>query len=153
MVLAMRTLVLVTVLGSLLAAGCGSGAAESTPDVPVGQFTRKVNAVCTAFDKSIKDLGTPKTLPQLVSYFDRWKPKMQAALLEMRQVPAPSARSARFHGWIDHTNALLGSVDELRDAAARGDAAMVQKMGAELDAQTKALDRTARSLGLSDCTG
>ncbi|MDX6594192.1 MAG: hypothetical protein QOJ13_3388 [Gaiellales bacterium] len=153
MLLSMRAFVVVTLLGSALAAGCGGGAATSTPDVPVGQFTQRANAICVAFDKSIKDLGTPRTLPQLVAYFDRWKPKLQAALVDMRRVPVPLARSDRFHGWVDDTSASLEVVDQIREAAARGDAATVQTKGAELDKETKALDGTARSLGLRDCTG
>jgi hypothetical protein len=153
MVLSMRTLVVTAVLGSMLIAGCGGGLAASAPRVSVGQFTREANAICVAFDKSIKRLGTPKSLPQLVAYFDRWMPKMQEALVDIRRVAVPADRSDRFYGWVDDTGAALAVVDEIREAAAHGDATTVQSKGAELSKQTKALDRTARSLGLTDCTG
>jgi hypothetical protein len=148
----MRAL-LVLVLGSLLAAGCSGSTPPSTAAVPVSDFTRQANAICVEFDRSIKDLGTPRSLPQLVTYFDRWKPKLQAALVDIRRVPVPSDRSERFHRWIEDTSALFATVDSIRDAAARGDAATVQQEGAVLDRRSKALDRTARELGLTDCTG
>jgi len=136
-----------------IAAGCGGGTAASTVEVRVGDFTRQANAICVAFDKSIEDLGKPTTLPQLVRYFDGWKPRLQATLVDIRRVPVPSDRSERFYAWVDETSALLAAVEEIRKTAARGDAASVRDQARALDRKTKALDRTARSLGLDDCTG
>jgi hypothetical protein len=148
----MRTAVIAT-LGCMLAAGCGGGPAATAPEATAARFTREANAICVAFDRNVEDLGTPKSLPQLVTYFDRWKPRLRAALLEIRRVPVPADRSDRFYGWVDDTGALLATVDEIRDAAARGDARTVQSKGAELEKASRSLDRIARSLGLSDCTG
>jgi hypothetical protein len=126
-----------------LAAGCGGSAKED--------FQKQANAICKRYDAKINALGTPSSPADIPQYVEKAIPIIQQGLAELRALKPPQGLEADYKLMLDETEKAVPAARNLADAAAKNDAAAVQKALKEGNAANQKSDRFATKIGLSEC--
>jgi hypothetical protein len=126
-----------------LAAGCGGGGKE--------KFQQQANAICKRYDAKVTALGAPSSPADIPQYVEKAIPIIQQGLVELRALEPPQELASDYNRMLDETAKAIPAARDLGDAAAKNDAAAVQKALNEGSAANKNADRLATKLGLPEC--
>jgi hypothetical protein len=128
-----------------LAPGCGGGGGGKE------KFQKQANAICKRYDAKITALGAPSSPADIPQYIGKAIPIIQQGLVELRALEPPQELASDYNRMLDETAKAIPAARDLGDAAAKNDAAAVQKALNEGSAANKNADRLATKLGLPEC--
>jgi hypothetical protein len=131
---------------ALTVAGCGSGRLSH------GDFVRKADAVCSAYDARVNVLTRPTSYDDIISYVETTLPLYVAALDELRALQPPAADEAAVKAWLAANRKVEMAVKNLREAAMRHDPAATNDASAAVQAASLASRKAAAALGLKVCS-
>lgn len=133
----MRRIVIVTLL-SIFAVACG-GSDKKT--IPLADYIKRTDAVCSKYDKEIAKLPESKTTADQVKVIDQGVKIEKRQLNELRDLPDPATKAKDFAKLYDDLEARFDDLDK--------------KTAAELDAMKedpmKDLNQRAKDLGFTVC--
>jgi hypothetical protein len=149
-------MLLLTMLGVVIATGCGSQGGRHGPTAPIMTpvaFRARVNGICRGFHVKAASLGTPRTLAQAVEWIDRARPLDIAEGVRLGAVRPPEAEAVAYRRWIASVGPALQLAGRLRKAAAARDMRRFRVLAALSVRRQRSYDAIARSIGLDDCVG
>jgi hypothetical protein len=125
------------------AAGCGGGGN--------GDFKAQAKAICKRYNAKITALGTPSSPADIPQYVEKAVPLIQQGVAELRALEPPQELAADYNRMLDETEKAIPAARALGQAAAKSDAAGVQKALKEGNAANQNSDRLATKIGLTEC--
>jgi hypothetical protein len=133
-------------LAALALAGCGGGRLSH------GDFVRRADAVCAAYDERVQLLTRPNGYGGVVAYVDRTLPLYVAALDRLRALKPAAADEAGVRAWLRANERVVAAVRRLRRAALQKDPAATNDAATAVQAASLASRRAAAALGLETCS-
>ncbi|MBV8256249.1 MAG: hypothetical protein JOZ56_09185 [Actinobacteria bacterium] len=131
---------------ALALAGCGGGRLSH------GDYVRRADAVCRAYDAKVQLLTRPKGYDGIVSYVDRTLPLYVAALDKLKALSPAAGDDAAVKAWLRADARVVTEVRRLRDAAMKKDPAATNDASTAVQAASLASRRAASALGLQVCS-
>jgi hypothetical protein len=131
---------------ALTVTGCGGGRLSH------GDFVRRADAVCSAYDAQVNLLTRPTSYDDVTAYVEMTLPLYVAALDKLRALEPPSADRAAVKAWLASTAKVEAAMRRLRDAAMRHDPAATNDASEAVQAASLASRKAAASLGLEVCS-
>jgi hypothetical protein len=131
---------------ALTLAGCGSGRLSH------GDFVRKADAVCSAYQAKVEILTHPTSYDDVIAYVEKTLPLYVAALDKLRALEPPPSDEAAVKVWLAANRKVEAAVENLREAAMRHDPAATNDASAAVQAASLASRKTAAALGLAVCS-
>ena len=138
---------LVAVLAASVLAGCGGDDRLSK-----AEFAKRGNAICTAYNKKVKALGSPDSMAEIPDYVDRAIPLLDDARKQLSALEPPTDYEKDFDAYVSAADGAKAHARELAAAASENDQQALQRVAAEADRDKKASDAAARRVGLTTCT-
>jgi hypothetical protein len=131
---------------ALALAGCGGGRLSH------GDFVRKADAVCSAYDAKVNVLTRPASYDDVIAYVEKTLPLYVAALDQLHALEPPAADEAAVKAWLAANRKVETAVRTLREAAMRHDPAATNDASAAVQAASLASRKAAAALGLKVCS-
>jgi len=146
-----RTVLFLTAssLAALALAGCGGGGAGDT--LTKAEFVAQANVICKDYDARITALGEPSTIEDLVGLAEKAKPLAEEAVASLRALKPPAELQGSYDEYLATGGANIEFLAKLGEAASSGDAAAIQKVGTEAQANADKAHGIAGKLGLTEC--
>jgi hypothetical protein len=135
-------------LALLLAAGCGGGGGDR---LSKEEFQKQANATCTKYEAKLNAIGRPTSPADVKAYVEKGIPVIQQGLAELRALKPPEGMQGDYERMLTEVEKSIPAARQLGEAAAKNDAAAVQKALAAGNAASAAADDAAKSLGLTGC--
>lgn len=133
--------------GALLLAGCGGGGSLSH-----GDFTKRADAVCTAFRASAERIARPRTYADIVAYVKQTRPLYEAARLKLAALKPPPKDEPVVRRWLAADKRISQALDDLGNAALRHDFPAVTAAANRIQAEGVESRHAAQELGLQVCS-
>jgi hypothetical protein len=133
--------------GALLLAGCGGGGRLSH-----GDFTKRADAVCTAFRSSTERIARPRTYADIVAYVKKTRPMYEAARLKLAALKPPAKDEPAVKRWLAADKRISQALGDLGDAALRHDFPAVTAAANRIQAEGVESRHAAQELGLQVCS-
>ena len=133
--------------GVLVLAGCGAGGR-----LPHGDFTKRADAVCTAFRSSTERIARPRTYADIVAYVKKTRPLYEAARLELVALKPPAKDEPLVRRWLAADKRISDALRDLGDAALRHDFPAVTAAANGIQAEGVGSRHAAQQLGLRVCS-
>ena len=139
-------LLLLAAAGALATAGCGGGGRLSH-----GDFAKRADAVCAAFQASTQRIARPRTYNDIVAYVAKTRPLYEAARIKLGQLKPPAKDEAAVRSWLAADRRISAALRDLGDAALRHDFPAVTAAAGRIQAEGVASRHAAQALGLQVC--
>jgi hypothetical protein len=136
---------LLAAAGVLATAGCGGGRLSH------GDFARRADAVCAAFQASTQRIARPRTYSDIVAYVGKTRPLYEAARIKLEQLKPPAKDEAAVRSWLAADRRISAALRDLGDAALRHDFPAVTAAADQIQAEGVASRHAAQTLGLQVC--
>jgi hypothetical protein len=141
-----RRLLFVLVVVALLAA-CGGGARLSKQE-----FAKRADALCTKYTSDLKQLGEPKSFPELAAFTDKAVPLAQKLIDDTKKLRPPKDEQAVVDRWNTENQKVVDAIKALGDAARKSDQKAAQTALQTGDAANTKSNTLGKQLGLTACT-
>jgi hypothetical protein len=135
------------VLVAIFIVGCGGGGDRLSKD----EFQKQASATCAKYEQKLNAIGTPTSPADISNYVEKGVPVIQQGLVELRRLKPPADMQADYDRMLAEVEKSIPAARRLAAAAAKQDAAGVQKALKEGQAASDASDDIAKTLGLSGC--
>ena len=142
----MKRLVLALAAVGLLA-GCGGGEERLSR----AEFVSQADAVCRKYEARLDALGQPTNVEQLRSFADKALPIAKDGREELGDLNPPEELEETYDAWLEHGDDAIDIVERLRDAAADGDQAEIQRIAQDAERTDRESNRLAAELGFEQC--
>ena len=129
-----------------LAAGCGGGERLSK-----AEFVAQADAICRRYEARLDALGQPMNVTELRSFADKALPIAKDGREDLGKLSPPAELEDSYDAWLDQGDEAIEIVERLRDAAADGDNAAIEKIAADARRTDAEANRLARELGFEQC--
>ena len=143
----MRTRAAVALL-PVLAAGCGGGGELSR-----SELVAKGDAICDRVNRQIAKQPDPKTVGDLERLAKRTAAISGPAIDDMEALEPPSELQADFDKFVASLKRQRDLTRRIGDAAASGDTAKVQQIGADAQKAQAEYQRLTGKIGFKECGG
>lgn len=115
------------------------------------KLIEEADAICTEYDSRIDEVGEPERADDIERYVDEVKPIVEEGTNELDNLTPPEDLEDEYDEWISLTRTGLASFDDLKAAAAEGDAQRIQEIVQDLDGGEAEADRIAQNIGFQEC--
>jgi len=132
---------------ALVAAGCGSGGRLSH-----GDFVKRADAVCSAFQHSSQAIARPRTYKDIVAYVRKTRPLYEAARIKLTTLKPPAKDEPDFRTWLAADEQISLALGALGDAAIRHDFPGVTRAAGRVQSYGVTSRHAAEALGLQVCS-
>ena len=143
----MRTSHAAAALLALALAGCGEDALSKK------QLVAKGDAICARINQQIAKEPDPKTAKDLQRLANRTVELSNPAIKDMEALVPPSELEADFDKFVASLKRQRDLTKKIGAAAAEGDTAEVQKIGAEAQKAQDEYRRLTGKIGFKECGG
>jgi uncharacterized protein YkuJ len=128
-------------------------AAPATPAARVSRarWAKQANAVCARLNRDANELGTPQSREELLATLPQALALADAALAELRALPAPQRDRARVARMLNFFGRFAAREREAVKALEAGDTADFARRTAQAFAVNDRGNRIARALGADQC--
>ena len=133
-------------VAALTLAGCGDGRLSH------GDFVRRADAVCSAYDAKTPVLERPGSYAAVVDWVDTTLPLYVSALDKLRALRPPADDDAGVRAWLAENAKVAIALRALRGAAMERDPAGTNSQSTAVQATGLASERAAAALGLTVCS-
>jgi hypothetical protein len=131
----------------VVAAACGGDDDRLSRDEVIEQG----DAICADYEARIDAVGEPTNANDIERYVDEVKPIVEEGTNELDNLTPPEDLEDEYDEWIALTRRGVGSLDELKAAAAAGDEQRIQEIVQGLDDEEAEADRIAQGIGFQEC--
>ena len=152
----MKRLIIATAVAAVLfVTGCGSSSTTSTPTTTAAakltkaQLIEKGDAICKDYDKKSKDIPAPKAEADLVDYLDKSLKLAKEQLAAIKALGEPSEDAAAYKAALDMQSNFIDSLEK-KIPEFKKDPSKISS-DAEMDAQSKASNKSAQAFGFKEC--
>jgi hypothetical protein len=128
-----------------------AGQAAPAASVSRARWVKQANAVCARLNQEADELGTPQSREQLLTMLPQALALADAALAELRALPAPRRDRARIARMLDLFGRFAAIEREAVKALEAGDSAEFARRTAQAFALNDRGNRIARALGAGKC--
>jgi hypothetical protein len=132
---------------ALAAAGCGSGGRLSH-----GDFVKRADAVCAAFQDSSQAIARPRTYKDIVVYVRKTRPLYEAARIKLTALKPPAKDEPAFRSWLAADKRISLALGDLGNAAIRHDFPGVSAAAGRVQSNGVTSRHAAEALGLQVCS-
>jgi hypothetical protein len=132
----------------VVAAGCGGGDKRLSRQ----QYASKADSVCTRYNRQIRAVQRPSSLPDLGRSIDKLLPSFERALADLRRLKPPESEQATATRWLAQVDRLEGDLKAVRDQAKRNDLQGVQAAGQRGARDNDRGNALAAKLGMTVCS-
>jgi len=136
--------------GAMLVAGCGGDGGGDR--LSLEELIAEADAICAKYEEQLNALETPQSLEDIERLAEEGKPIVEEGVNELKALEPPADLEGQWDALMEHNDANVELIDELREAAASDDQARVQEVAAEAQRQDEETDRLAREIGLEECS-
>ena len=133
---------------ALALASCGGGGKTA---LSKAEFVAQANAICKDYDARINALGDPQSIEDLVGLVEKAKPIAEDGVAKLRALEAPEDLQAGYDDYLATGDVNIELLGQLGEAAKSGDAAAIEKIGTEGEANADKAHGIAAELGLTEC--
>jgi DNA-binding NtrC family response regulator len=130
-------------------AGCGGG--DGGDRLSRAEFVSRADTICREYEARLDALGQPTNVDQLESFADRALPIAKDGREELGELAPPEDLEDTYDAWLEQGDEAIEIVERLRDAAADGDEAEIQRIAQEAERADAESNRLARELGFKQC--
>ncbi len=116
-----------------------------------GEFVKQANAICANYNKRINALGEPKSISDLVGFADKALPIAKEDVGKFKKLNPPKEDEAGWKAYGAEGDKVIAAIGDLRNAAKKSDAAAIQRIGNEAQAESAHSKKIAQDAGLSEC--
>lgn len=144
----MRRLLALLVLGMLLAACGGGGAARLSKQ----EYAKQADALCTKYTTDLNKLGQPQSFAALATFADKAVPLAQRLIDDTKNLKPPEDEQSTVDSWSAENQKVVDAIKALGAAARKNDQKAAK---AALDQGNAANERSnvlGRQLGMDACT-
>jgi hypothetical protein len=131
----------------LVAAACGGDDDRLSRE----ELIEQGDAICADYEARIDAVGEPTNADDIERYVDEVKPIVEEGTNELDNLAPPEDLEDEYDEWIALTRTGVGSLDELKAAAAEGDEQRIQEIVQGLDDDEAEADRIAQGIGFQEC--
>jgi hypothetical protein len=131
----------------LVAAACGGDDDRLSRE----ELIEQGDAICADYEARIDAVGEPTNADDIERYVDEVKPIVEEGTNELDNLTPPEDLEDEYDEWIALTRTGVGSLDELKAAAAEGDEQWIQEIVQGLDDDEAEADRIAQGIGFQEC--
>jgi hypothetical protein len=136
-----------SVLVAFFTAGCGGDGDRLSKE----DFQKQASATCAKYEQKLNTIGTPTSPSDISNYVEKGVPVIEQGLAELRRLKPPADMQEDYDRMLAEVEKSVPAARRLAAAAAKQDAAGVQKALKEGRAASDASDDIARALGLTGC--
>ncbi len=115
------------------------------------EFVSQASEICDRVEGEIDEVETPDSTDEIPAYVDEILRKIEDGRVELRELKPPEELEARYIEFIAAGEETLETANELKQAAAEGDEAEVQRIRRQASEEDEEADKIARDLGLDAC--
>lgn len=133
---------------TVLLAGCGGG---SGTRLSRADYVRQADAICARYDARQTQLGSPKSVADLVRFSAKLKPLQQSETKELRALKAPDALKDDADAAYDTFDASAEKLGQLGTAAKAGDTKQITDIANQGASLSRKASGLAGRLGLKVC--
>jgi hypothetical protein len=142
----MRARAAVTLLVFMPLAGCGGGLSED-------ELVSKGDAICKRVNDEIAKQPDPQTAEDLKGLADKTVQISDPAIKDMEELEPPGELEKDFDAFVASLKKQRDLTKEIGDAAAAGDTAKIQQVGADAQKAQQEYRRLAGEIGFKECGG
>jgi hypothetical protein len=143
-------------LACLVIAGFSCDGAERDSDVPPdplskAEYVRRADAICSEYDRRLERLPDPENVEGIADVAEDAIPIAREGARELRALRPPEDLEQTVERWLARNDENIERMQDLRDAARRGDATEVQRIASKAVENERRADALARRIGLRAC--
>ena len=145
----MRARLVLGVAALVVVSGCAGGDGEER--LSRAEFVSRADAICRKYEARLDALGQPTNVQELRSFADKALPIARDGREELGEVTPPEELEETYDAWLEHGDEAIEIVERLRDAAADGDQAEIQRIARDAEETDRQSNRLAAELGFEQC--
>jgi hypothetical protein len=132
----------------VLAVGCGGGDKRLSRQ----QYASQADAVCSKYNREIRAIQRPSSLPDLGRSIDKLLPSFARAIADLHRLKPPENEQATATRWLADIDKLKGDLKAVRNRAKRNDLPGVQAAGQKGARDNDRGNALAAQLGMTVCS-
>jgi hypothetical protein len=136
-------------VGILAMTGCGGGGGGER--LSKAEFVAQADAICRKYEARLDALGQPMNVTELRSFADKALPIAKDGRDELDDLKPPEELENNYDAWLEQGDEAIEIVERLRDAAAEGDQAEIERIAADAQRTDAEANRLAGELGFEQC--
>lgn len=141
---------LLAIGGALVLSGCG-GSSGGGERLTKAQFAAKANALCVSFNKANKEAGTPTSLADTVTYFEKLIPVYEKRVAELAKLKPPADEEATVSRIVVLEKKEVGLANQLLAALKKNDVAAANKLVESGNANSKEAKGLYKKVNITEC--
>ena len=142
----MRARAAVALLVLMPLAGCGGGLSED-------ELVSKGDAICKRVNTAVAKEPDPQTAEDLKALADKTVQISDPAIEDMQELEPPGELEKDFDAFVASLKKQRDLTKQIGDAAAAGDTAKIQQVGADAQKAQVEYRRLASKIGFKECGG
>ena len=139
------TVTITTAAVASLLAGCGSSRLSH------GDYVKRANAICAAYDAKVKKLAKPRSVTEIEKYAQSVLVQYRDALAKLEALKPPKDDQVIVDQWLATDRRIAKDVEAILSAARARRIPAVQTATQRASLDNTASDRLAKELGLGSC--
>ncbi len=142
---------LLAIGGALVLGGCGGGSGGGGERLSKEQFAAKANALCVTFDKANKEAGTPATLAETISYFEKLIPVYEKRVAELDKLKPPADEEATVNRIVVLEKKEVGLANQLLAALKKNDLEAANELIKSGNANSEEAKGFYKKVSIAEC--
>lgn len=144
---------------ALALAGCGSsndtagGGNDAAAPEPLTktELIAKADTICQDMQDKIDAIPEPENMDDLASAIGKQLELSDPAIKELHELTPPEDLASEYESWTAKLDELQSGTERIREAAASGSEAEVQKIIDEVDTVNTEADKIGKAIGFKAC--
>jgi hypothetical protein len=133
---------------TIAVAGCGGDDSRSREE-----FISEAGAICEEYDQRVDQVEEPESVDEMERYVNEVRPVVEDGFNQLEELQPPEELEERWDELMASKGETLEVLDDLDEAAAKGDLDRMREIIEEASRREEESDRIARAIGLQECGG